>query len=578
MFCTVRLMGTEGFDRVDVAICGAGLAGATLAQQLRRELPDLSLAILDPLVRPLPEAAFKVGESTTEIGAFYLAEVVGLRDHLETAHLPKLGFRFFFPAEGGFATRPEVGLCEFPKVPSYNVDRGRLENELRRRNEAAGVRCLEGCSVARVELADDDREHTVGYTTASGEAATLRARWVVDATGRRRLLQNQLGSTRTRGRPCSAAWFRVPGRLDVDAFVPRSEREWHGRLPEKQRYLSTNHLMGPGYWVWLIPLPSDHTSVGIVGLDEMHPPRELASWPRTLDWLERHEPVLRAALDATEPVDFHSIRRYSVSSRKIYSEKRWACIGEAAAFADPFYAVATDLIAFGNMAVTQMIREDCCGTLDRSRVRALDRSMLGMNDALTHNIQLGYPGFGNPVVALGKVIWDTSTAWGLLAPRMFNGTFTDVEATRALNAITSRSFFLTQRMQALFVDWNEKSGRRLSFDFVDLLKLSFLRTLRERNLVGGKSLEQLRDDHVQNMRMLEALAQAVQLVAVEDVIPEARAELEARLPLDPWAVSLHPERWQADGLFEPPADVDGELARALYVELRAAFRLMEERA
>ena len=40
--------------------------------------------------------------------------------------------------------------------------------------------------------------------------------------------------------------------------------DWHSRLAEGDRSFSTNHLMGEGYWVWLIRLASGATSVGIV--------------------------------------------------------------------------------------------------------------------------------------------------------------------------------------------------------------------------------------------------------------------------------------------------------------------------
>ena len=56
----------------DVVICGGGLAGLTLARQLRLELPQLSVAVIDRLASPLPEAAFKVGESSIELGTYYL--------------------------------------------------------------------------------------------------------------------------------------------------------------------------------------------------------------------------------------------------------------------------------------------------------------------------------------------------------------------------------------------------------------------------------------------------------------------------------------------------------------------------
>src|ERR1051326_4331335 len=82
----------------DVAVLGGGLAGLTAALQIKRARPDTRVLVTDKRTEPAPEAAFKVGESTVEVGAHYYREVVGLRDHLEQAQLRKLGLRFLLPA------------------------------------------------------------------------------------------------------------------------------------------------------------------------------------------------------------------------------------------------------------------------------------------------------------------------------------------------------------------------------------------------------------------------------------------------------------------------------------------------
>ena len=69
----------QPIDRADVAILGGGLAGLTLALQLRQQQPDLSVAVIERRAHPVREAAHKVGESTVEIGAYYFADVLGLR-------------------------------------------------------------------------------------------------------------------------------------------------------------------------------------------------------------------------------------------------------------------------------------------------------------------------------------------------------------------------------------------------------------------------------------------------------------------------------------------------------------------
>ncbi len=71
----------------DVVICGGGLAGLTLARQLKLELPDVSVAVVDRSVRPLPEAAFKVGESSVELATHYFKVVLELSDYFKSRHL-----------------------------------------------------------------------------------------------------------------------------------------------------------------------------------------------------------------------------------------------------------------------------------------------------------------------------------------------------------------------------------------------------------------------------------------------------------------------------------------------------------
>ena len=96
-------------DPYDVIICGGGLAGLSLARQLTLKFDDISILVLEWVERPLPDSAFKVGESTLEQGAFYVSGILGLEDYLENEHLEKLGLRYFFgDPQGDFAQRPEL--------------------------------------------------------------------------------------------------------------------------------------------------------------------------------------------------------------------------------------------------------------------------------------------------------------------------------------------------------------------------------------------------------------------------------------------------------------------------------------
>ena len=77
----------------DAVIIGGGLAGLSLARQLRLESPALRVLVLEKRRHPVPEAAFKVGESTVEIGAHYFQKVLALDSILRREHLLKFGLR-----------------------------------------------------------------------------------------------------------------------------------------------------------------------------------------------------------------------------------------------------------------------------------------------------------------------------------------------------------------------------------------------------------------------------------------------------------------------------------------------------
>jgi flavin-dependent dehydrogenase len=542
-------------DTYDAIICGGGLAGATLALQLKLKIPNISILVCDRLSGNLPDATFKVGESTLEVAAYYFAHTLQLKDYLDKNHLHKLGLRFFLgDSQGALQDRPEFGTAFFYEPTTYQLDRGVLERDLRRLNTEAGVNFLEACSIQDIEFSENEEFHTVVYRQGdTKESQTVKARWVIDAMGRRRFLQKKLGLALPNNENFSAAWFRIEERIDVSDLVPTAEEQWHNRVPGNNRYYSTNHLMGEGYWVWLIPLGSGHTSIGIVTWGDIHPFEQFQTYEKAYKWLEKHEPVLAAHLKERQPKDFMKMPKYSYSSSQVFSLNRWACVGEAGVFIDPLYSPGSDMIAIGNTLTTEMIRLDIEGKLTEKMVNYANSFFLTFNEQVATSIRGSYQLLGkSSLIFFNKLMWDACTIWAIFMPMSLSPVLVDPGIMGELQVFLVDFFALSKRVGQLFADWSTKSLNGGEFEFLDYSEsLPFVKELRQRNIKFNKTPQELKDDYLTSFEVFEEFAQAIFLLAVEDTMPEKLAMFPSPVWLNAWAISLDPEQWERDGLFEP---------------------------
>lgn len=442
----------------DVLVFGGGVAGLSAALQLKRLRPRTSVVVVEKRTHPVPEAAFKVGESTSEIGAHYLTRCIGFEDHMDREQLRKFSLRIFSSHDGNasIAHRPEFGLGRVSPLRTYQIDRGRLENALAEAVVEAGVELLSGHAVSSFSLGPDRHVATV----RSGDAErTLSAKWIVDASGRVSLLRRQLRLTVDIDHDVNAAWFRVPYALRVDEWS--DDAAWRARVPSGKRWLSTCQLVGEGYWIWLIPLSSGGHSVGIVADPRYVSFERIRRYEELLAWLTEHEPELASKLPPDEDglQDFHKLKNYAYGVRRGLSPQRWCLTGEAGLFLDPLYSTGLDFIGVANTLSTRLI----AGALDDEpdlmrRLKAYNSYYLGQFLAWEPAFAGQYEVFRDAQATSAKLLWDNASYFFFPVLIFNKDCILDYEFVHSMRRAFADHHPMNVTMQRFFRDWSRIDG------------------------------------------------------------------------------------------------------------------------
>ncbi len=346
-----------GGDEFSVAILGGGMAGHLLARQLRRTLPELRVAVFEKTHRD----PHKLGESMVEIATHYFVRKLGLSSYLYDRHYPKNGLRYFYDdpeRNTPLEEMSEIGSESLPYHPAFQIDRARLDADLSAMNAEDGVEIHRGGQVRKIEMGKGGALHRFDVVPVDGgETRTYRARWLVDASGRARLLGKQLDLTeRETELDNASAWGRFEGVADVDLI---GSEPFRARVRHTARRLSTLHFHYPGYWIWFIPLRDGVTSVGLVS-DSGRFPSEARTQDGFLAFLRQHRAVA-SLLERAKPVDHGCYTHLAYQTKQFFSGDRFGLTGEAACFADPLYSPGSDFIALENDFLTDLIQRDAAG-------------------------------------------------------------------------------------------------------------------------------------------------------------------------------------------------------------------------
>ncbi|WP_055139465.1 NAD(P)/FAD-dependent oxidoreductase [Burkholderia plantarii] len=321
-------------DTVDVAIIGAGPAGAVAAALLRKA--GRSVLVLERQQFP----RFSIGESLLPQSMEYLEEAGMLQAVVEA------GFQFKNGAY--FVHRDRVSSFDFRDKltpgwgTTYQVERAVFDDLL--------IRCA-AAQGAEVRFSHTVRAFTPGVRPRldvldeAGRDYVVEAGFVLDASGFGRVLPRLLDLEAPTGMPTRAAIF-----THVEDRLP-------GGSTDRNKICVAVHPERRDVWYWMIPLANGRSSVGCVAesafLDVPEAQREA-----TLRELLRTEPTL-ARLVGDKPflMPVRHIGGYSANVAQLHGAG-YALLGNAGEFLDPvFSSGVTIALRSAHLAVKTLERQ-----------------------------------------------------------------------------------------------------------------------------------------------------------------------------------------------------------------------------
>ncbi|HYP25186.1 MAG TPA: tryptophan 7-halogenase [Blastocatellia bacterium] len=355
----------------DLAIVGSGFAGSLLSMIARR----LGRTVI--LLEKFRHPRFVIGESSTPLANLLLEELSSRydlprlmpltswgswqREYPEIAVGLKRGFTFYHHDFGKpFSASPSrddqllVAASPRDEVADTHWYRPDFDHFLVREARRSGVEYLDEVALDAPEWADDE---VVLSGARQGEPVSIRARFVIDATGPRGFLHGALNLPERAFEYMPATQglythFTGVRRLE---YLPINHPDEEPPYPVDDA--AVHHIFDGG-WVWVLRFNNGITSAGAAVTDELAGELRLAdgalAWERLLCRLPT---VSEQFAGAKALFPFVHSRRLSFRSGVVVG-RRWAMLPSAAGFIDPLLSTGFPLALLGIARLSQIIERD----------------------------------------------------------------------------------------------------------------------------------------------------------------------------------------------------------------------------
>jgi flavin-dependent dehydrogenase len=337
-------------ESCDVAVIGGGPAGSTAAALLARH--GHKVIALEKAHHP----RFHIGESLLPMN-LPVFERLGVLDKVRALGVFKAGADFEADNERGYNTYAFGRAIGNSPPHAFQVWRQDFDQMLYRHARECGADAREGHEVLTVEQSGP-RETYLEVRTSEGGSYRVRARYVVDASGRDALLAARMKLRRKNAAHQSAAIFG----------------HFRGALPRSGGDAGNISIYRFDHgWMWMIPLPEGVMSIGAVCRPEYLKQRKGRTVEFLLDTLRQNGNLWRRVESAELIGEVRVTGNYSYDAARM-GGPGWVLVGDAFAFLDPVFSSGVFLAMSGAeqaaAAVDAALRRP---ELERTLLRKLER-------------------------------------------------------------------------------------------------------------------------------------------------------------------------------------------------------------
>jgi flavin-dependent dehydrogenase len=420
----------------DLLIIGGGATGQLAAAYFRKHFPGLSITVVD---RPGKNRPI-VGESFVELTIGFLLDI-DLGAYLVEQHYPKYGLTYYHKLDINNPADRTYFVDEAPSVPpqlSFQVNRFTFDHEVRRRNCQHGVHMVTG-TVVGVQLAQaGEKLHCVIVEGAARQKTALHGRWLIDATGRNRVLAKYLHLQQTVKEQKNVFWFRLTNfDASILGRIHALKKENLAFVP----YFATHHFFGKGNWIWCIPMRSPEAmsliSIGITCRTDQYPYGEIRTMEQFLDCVGQEHEVIAELVRSGTVVDTNFYRTYMWECRQRYSPDRWYILGDAGDTVDPLYSIGMALASTQIRQIAAIVKRDLAGWPIAEFTGDLDTVITTLQRSVTHDTTSLYECMHDPYQCHLRIHLVVSKLFRLATPLLMNGYAWDPLGAKLINRFAS---------------------------------------------------------------------------------------------------------------------------------------------